>query len=105
DKYGVPRMAFVNKMDRIGANFFRTVQMMRDRLQANPVAVQLPLGTEDAHVGVIDLVTMKAIIWDDDSLGSKYREAEIPEAEKAQAEEYREKLIEAAADADEKVME
>jgi elongation factor G len=105
DKYGVPRMAFVNKMDRIGANFFRTVQMMKDRLRANPVALQLPLGTEDAHVGVIDLVRMKAIIWDDDSLGSKYREAEIPEADRAQAEEYREKLVEAAADADEKLME
>src|SRR6186713_3359890 len=74
NKYGVPRLAFVNKMDRIGANFFRTVQMMRDRLRANPVAIQLPLGTEDAHVGVIDLVRMKAIIWDDDSLGAKYRE-------------------------------
>jgi elongation factor G len=105
DKYGVPRMAFVNKMDRIGANFFRTVQMMRDRLRANPVALQLPLGTEDTHVGVIDLVTMKAIVWDDDSLGSNYREAEIPEAERPLAEEYREKLIEGAADADEKVME
>jgi elongation factor G len=105
DKYGVPRMAFVNKMDRIGANFFRTVQMMKDRLRANPVVVQLPLGTEDAHVGVIDLVTMKAIIWDDDSLGSKYREAEIPEADRAQSDEYREKLIEAVADADEKLME
>ncbi len=105
DKYGVPRMAFVNKMDRIGANFFRTVQMMRDRLKASPVAIQLPLGTEDAHVGVIDLIGMKAIVWDDESLGSKYREAAIPDAEKAQAEEYREKLIEAAADADEKLME
>ena len=105
DKYGVPRMAFVNKMDRVGANFFRTVQMMRDRLRANPVALQLPLGTEDAHVGVIDLVTMKAIVWDDDSLGSNYREAEIPEADCALAGEYREKLIEGAADADEKLME
>ncbi|MCC6766676.1 MAG: elongation factor G [Deltaproteobacteria bacterium] len=105
DKYGVPRMAFVNKMDRIGANFFRTVQMMRDRLRANPVAIQLPLGTEDAHVGVIDLIGMKAIVWDDESLGSKYREAEIPSAEKAQADEYREKLIEAVADADEALME
>jgi elongation factor G len=105
DKYGVPRMAFVNKMDRIGANFFRTVDMMRDRLRANPVAVQLPLGTEDAHVGVIDLVRMKAIIWDDESLGAKYREAEIPDAERATADEYREKLIEAVADVDEKLME
>jgi elongation factor G len=105
DKYGVPRMAFVNKMDRIGANFFRTTQMMRDRLRANPVPIQLPLGTEDAHVGVIDLIAMKAIVWDDESLGSKYRETEIPDSERAQAEAYREKLIEAAADADEKVME
>jgi elongation factor G len=105
DKYGVPRMAFVNKMDRIGANFFRTVQMMRDRLKANPVALQLPLGTEDAHVGVLDLVTMKAIVWDDESLGAKYREAEIPDAERAQADEYREKLIEAVADVDETLME
>jgi elongation factor G len=105
DKYGVPRMAFVNKMDRIGADFFRTVQMMRDRLRANPVAVQLPLGTEDAHVGVIDLVAMKAIVWDDESLGAKYREAEIPESERALVDEYREKLIEAVADVDEKLME
>jgi len=105
DKYGVPRMAFVNKMDRIGADFFRTVQMMRDRLRANPVAVQLPLGVEDAHLGVIDLVTMRAIVWDDESLGAKYREAEIPEAERALADEYHEKLVEAVADADEKLME
>jgi elongation factor G len=63
DKYGVPRMAFVNKMDRVGANFFRTVQMMRDRLRRQSRRDQLPLGTEDAHVVVIDLVRMKAIIW------------------------------------------
>jgi elongation factor G len=105
DKYGVPRMAFVNKMDRIGANFFRTVQMMRDRLRANPVAIQLPLGTEDQHIGVIDLVTMKAIVWDDESLGAKYREDEIPAAYQEIANEYREKLIEGVADADEKLME
>src|SRR5437870_3305508 len=78
DKYGVPRMAFVNKMDRVGANFFRTMQMMRDRLRANPVAVQLPLGTEDSHRGVIDLITMKAVVWDEESLGAKYREDDIP---------------------------
>src|SRR4051812_20951652 len=94
DKYGVPRMAFVNKMDRVGADFFRTVQMMRDRLKANPVAIQLPLGTEDQHVGVIDLVTMKAVVWDDDSLGAKYREDEIPAAYQESANEYREKLLE-----------
>ena len=105
DKYGVPRMAFVNKMDRVGADFFRTVQMMRDRLRANPVPVQLPLGTEDQHIGVIDLVMMKAIVWDDESLGAKYREEEIPAAHQELANEYREKLLEAVADADEKLME
>jgi elongation factor G len=105
DKYGVPRMAFVNKMDRVGANFFRTVQMMRDRLRANPVPIQLPLGTEDQHIGVIDLVTMKAIVWDDESLGAKYREDEIPAEYQDVANEYREKLLEGVADADEKLME
>jgi elongation factor G len=105
DKYGVPRLAFINKMDRVGADFFRTVAMMRDRLRANAVPIQLPLGTEDRHRGVIDLVTMKAEIWDEESLGAKYREDEIPEAERAQANEYREKLIEAVADADERLME
>src|SRR6266850_2237501 len=70
DKYGVPRLAFVNKMDRVGADFYRTVAMMRDRLRANAVPVQLPLGTEDKHRGVIDLVTMKAVIWDEESLGA-----------------------------------
>jgi elongation factor G len=105
DKYGVPRLAFVNKMDRIGADFYRTVAMMRDRLRANAVPVQLPLGTEDKHRGVIDLVTMKAVIWDEESLGAKYREDEIPADMRAQAEEYREKLMEAVADADEALME
>jgi len=105
DKYGVPRLAFVNKMDRVGADFFRTVAMMRDRLRAKAVPVQLPLGIEDRHRGVIDLITMKATVWDDESLGAKYREDEIPEEDRALAGEYREKLIEAAADADEGVME
>jgi elongation factor G len=105
DKYRVPRIAFVNKMDRVGADFFRTVKMIRERLGANPVALQLPLGTEDAHLGVIDLITMKALVWDDDSLGAKYREDEIPEEHKATADTYREKLLEAAADADESIME
>jgi elongation factor G len=105
DRYRVPRVAFVNKMDRVGANFFRTVSMMRDRLRANAVPIQLPLGTEDAHLGVIDLVTMKAVVWDDESLGAKYREEEIAEADRALADEYRERLLEAAADADESLME
>jgi elongation factor G len=105
DKYGVPRIAFVNKMDRVGADFFRTVQMMKDRLRANAVPIQLPYGTEDKHRGVIDLVTMKAIVWDDESLGAKYRETEIPAEQKAEVDEWREKLIEALADADETLME
>jgi elongation factor G len=105
DKYGVPRLAFINKMDRVGADFFRTVAMMRDRLRANAVPVQLPLGIEDRHRGVIDLITMKAAVWDDESLGAKYREDEIPEGDRALAGEYREKLIEAVADADEALME
>ncbi|MGZ5476921.1 MAG: GTP-binding protein, partial [Thermoanaerobaculia bacterium] len=105
DKYRVPRMAFVNKMDRVGADFFRTVAMIRDRLRANAVPIQLPLGTEEHHRGVIDLVIMKAIIWDDESLGAKYREDEIPETDRPLANEYREKLLEAVADADEPLME
>ncbi len=105
DKYNVPRISFVNKMDRVGADFFRTVSMMRDRLGANPVPLQLPYGAEDAHVGVIDLVAMKAAVWDDDSLGANYREAEIPAELVEMANEYREKVMEAAADADESIME
>jgi elongation factor G len=105
DKYEVPRLAFVNKMDRIGADFFRTVSMMRDRLRANAVPIQLPLGTEDKHRGIIDLVTMKAVIWDEESLGATYREDAIPEDMRALADEYREKLMEAVSDADEAVME
>ncbi len=105
DKYRVPRLAFINKMDRVGANFFRALAMLRDRLGANPVAIQLPLGAEDHHQGIVDLVTMKAVIWDQESLGARYREDEIPASERALAEEYREKLLEAVADADEALME
>ena len=105
DKYGVPRLAFVNKMDRVGADFFRTVSMMRDRLRSNAVPLQLPLGTEDKHRGIIDLVTMKAVIWDEESLGANYREDEIPDDMRALVAEYREKLMEAVSDADESVME
>jgi len=105
DKYNVPRIAFVNKMDRVGADFFRTVDMMRDRLGANPVPLQLPYGAEDAHVGVIDLIAMKAIVWDDDSLGANFRVAEIPAEMVDTANEYREKVMEAASDADESIME
>ena len=105
DKYRVPRLAFVNKMDRLGADFFRVVKMIQDRLGARPVVMQLPIGAEDKFSGIVDLVTMKAVVWEDESLGAKFHEEEIPADLKDQAEEYREKLLEAAADGDEAVME
>jgi len=105
DKYQVPRIAFVNKMDRLGADFFRVVQMIKDRLGARAVPLQLPIGAEDKFIGVIDLVRMKAIVWEDESLGAKFRDEAIPEALASAAAEYREKLIEAAADSDETIME
>ena len=105
DKYKVPRIAFVNKMDRLGADFFRVVQMIKDRLGARAVPLQLPIGAEDKFIGVIDLVHMKAIVWEDESLGAKFRDEAIPEELASVAAEYREKLIEAAADSDETIME
>ena len=105
DKYGVPRLAFVNKMDRLGADFFRVVQMIRDRLGAQPAIVQIPIGAEEKFIGIVDLITMKAMIWEDESLGAKFHEEPIPEGLKIQADEYREKLLEAAADSDEAIME
>jgi len=105
DKYGVPRIAFVNKMDRVGADFFRVVQMIRDRLGACPLVLQLPIGSEEHFRGIIDLVQMKAILWDDESLGAKYRVEPIPNELMGQAKEYREKVMEAAADCDESIME
>ena len=105
DKYEVPRICFVNKMDRIGADFYRCVDMIVDRLGATPLVMQLPLGSESSFKGVVDLLRMKAIIWDDDTLGAKFHEEEVAGdlLEKAQA--YREKLIETAVDADDEVME
>jgi elongation factor G len=105
DKYGVPRIAFINKMDRIGADFNRGVQMMRDRLHANPVPIQLPIGSEENFKGIIDLVEMKAVIWDDESLGAKFEILDIPEDLRAEAEEAREKLIEEISSHDESLME
>jgi elongation factor G len=105
DKYGVPRIAFVNKMDRVGADFFRVVQMIRDRLGARPIIMQLPIGVEEKFAGIIDLVSMKAVVWEDESLGAKFRSEPIPEELITQANEYREKLLEAAADCDEGIME
>ncbi len=105
DKYKVPRIAFINKMDRVGADFFRGVSMIKDRLKANPVAIQLPVGKEDKFLGVIDLVDMKALIWDEDSLGAKYREEAISSADIELAEEYREKMLEELASHDDSLME
>ena len=105
DKYRVPRIAFVNKMDRMGADFFRVVRMIQDRLGARPLPVQLPIGAEENFRGVIDLLQMKAILWEEESLGAKYRVEPIPAELLAQAEEYREKLLEAVADCDESIME
>jgi elongation factor G len=105
DKYKVPRIAFMNKMDRMGADFFMGVNSMIDRLGANPVAVQIPIGAEEHFRGPVDLVTMKAMFYDDETLGAKYIEGDIPADLMEQAKEYREKMIEALADVDETIME
>jgi elongation factor G len=104
DKYGVPRFAYINKMDRTGADFFNSVQTMTDRLGANPLPIQLPIGAEDNFKGVVDLVKMKGLVWTDE-LGAAYEEIEIPDDLADQAEEYRTQLIEACADYDEELME
>ncbi|HMI80775.1 MAG TPA: elongation factor G [Solirubrobacterales bacterium] len=104
DKYGVPRFAYINKMDRTGADFFNSVQTMTDRLGAHPLPIQLPIGAEENFKGVVDLVKMKGLIWTDE-LGAAYEEIEIPDDLTDQAEEYRTKLIEACADYDEELME
>ncbi len=105
DKYGVPRIAFINKMDRVGADFFRGVQMIKDRLKANPIPIQLPIGKEDTFKGVIDLVRMKAVIWEDEALGANYHEEEIPAELLDEAREYRDKLIEEISSHDDVLME
>ena len=104
DKYGVPRLAFVNKMDVVGANFERTLKMMRERLNAHPIAVQLPIGKEDTFKGIIDLISMKAELYEDD-LGTIIQESDIPEDLLETAQKYREEMIEEIADFDEEVME
>jgi len=105
DKYHVPRIAFINKMDRVGADFFRGVQMIKDRLKANPLPIQLPVGKEENFKGVIDLVTMKAIIWEEEALGAKFHEEEIPADLLEEAKEYREKMIEEISSHDDALME
>ncbi len=103
-KYKVPRLAFVNKMDRSGANFFKVVEMMKVRLKANPVPIVIPIGAEENFVGVVDLIKMKAIIWDEASQGMKFEYKEVPADLAAEAAKWREQMIEAAAEASEELM-
>ena len=104
EKYNVPRMAYVNKMDITGADFFNVIKMMQERLQANPVAIQLPIGSEDTFSGIVDLIKMEAIIYEDD-LGKVADEVAIPDDMKDIADEYRDKLLEAVAEEDDDLME
>jgi elongation factor G len=104
NKYGVPRLAFVNKMDRTGANFFKVYEQMRSRLKANPIPIQVPIGAEENFRGVVDLVKMKAILWDEVSQGMKFEYADIPAELVDTCGEWREKLVEAAAEANEELM-
>ncbi|MDM9561926.1 elongation factor G [Bordetella petrii] len=104
NKYGVPRLAFVNKMDRTGANFFKVYDQLKTRLRANPVPIVIPIGAEDSFKGVIDLVKMKAIIWDEASQGTKFDYVDIPAELEGAANEWREKLVEAAAESTEELM-
>ena len=104
NKYKVPRLAFVNKMDRTGANFFKVYDQMRARLKANPIPLQIPIGAEDSFEGVVDLVKMKAIYWDDASQGTKFEYRDVPDNLMDQAKEWREKLVEVAAESSEELM-
>ena len=105
DKYKVPRMCFVNKLDRTGADFYRCVDMIKDRLGSKPLVIQIPIGIENELKGSVDLVRMMGIVWDDESLGAKFNEVEIPEEYKEQASKYRKELVETAVEQDEKLME
>ncbi|MGA8283048.1 MAG: elongation factor G [Desulfobacterales bacterium] len=105
DKYKVPKMAFVNKLDRVGANFFGTVDMMKEKLHANPLVLQLPVGTEDDFSGVIDLIEMRTIVWDNETLGASYQIEDIPESMIDKARQYREHLVETVAEQDDDIME
>jgi len=105
DKYRVPRICFINKMDRVGADYFQAIQSIVQRLKARPVALQIPIGAEENFKGVVDLVRMKARVWREETLGAAYDDIEVPEELRAQAEEYREKLVEAVAEHDEVLFE
>ncbi|MDH4094284.1 MAG: elongation factor G [Betaproteobacteria bacterium] len=104
NKYRVPRLAFINKMDRVGANFFKSYDHIRNRLKGNPVPIQIPIGAEDKFAGVVDLVTMDAIYWDDATQGMKFERKPVPAELAAQAKEWRDKMVEAAAEANEELM-
>ena len=104
DKYKVPRVCFVNKLDRTGADFFMCVEMIKDRLGAKPLVMQLPVGIESSLKGVVDLIKMKAVLWKDEKLGAEFEYVEIPVDLKEQAEKYRKELIETAVEQDEKLM-
>ena len=104
NKYKVPRLAFVNKMDRVGADFFKVYRQMRERLQANPIPIQVPIGAEDKFEGVVDLVRMQGIYWDDSTLGMKFEFRDVPPALNDLVREWREKMVEAAAEANEELM-
>ena len=104
NKYRVPRLAFINKMDRVGATFFKSYEHIRARLKGNPVPIQLPIGAEDKFAGVIDLVSMQAIYWDDASQGMKFERKPLPAEHAAEAKEWRDKMVEAAAEANEELM-
>jgi elongation factor G len=104
DKYNVPRLCFINKMDRVGADFYHSVDTIVSRLKCRPVVIQLPIGAEDQFKGVIDLVEMKAVIWNDETLGAEYETGEIPAELVAKAQEYRDHMIEAISEFDEKLM-
>lgn len=105
DKYAVPKMAFINKMDRVGADYFGTIEMMKEKLNANPLIMQLPIGEEENFRGVIDLLAMQQVVWDDESLGANYTYTDIPSELEEQARQYRDKLIETVADFDDDIME
>src|SRR6202044_914041 len=105
DKYGVPRICFINKMDRVGADYYHAIDTIVDRLKCRPVAIQLPVGAEDQFKGTVDLVTMKARIWRDETLGAEFDIVEIPENLLEQAKVYREQMIEAVSEFDDKLFE
>jgi elongation factor G len=105
NKYGVPRMAFVNKMDRTGADFYNVIDEMDEKLNANPIPIQIPIGAEEKFKGVVDLINMRGIVWDDDSLGMEYEEIDIPDDLKEKADKYRKIMLENIADHDDELME